>query len=452
MSKTTLKINYKPHDGQREALSQIKACRSQFITLSCGRGWGKTTFVAGDLVLPFMLANPGCQVMWVAPVLSTARTPIDEFFVPNLPKFDEHGRKVWEYFWQKNELHLYVGDKVSKIFFKSADAPDSIVSKGYHLIVVDEAALIKREVFEQQIIGCARKGNPLVVLISTPRGKNWFWEYWQRGLNPLAPLFASIHQPYFKRPDYPNFLVEMMKVLPADVVRQEYFAEFVDSGGLVFKGLTEVLFGSAVNFNTPIQYWVDPESVIDGMDSYILGWDLAKQQDYNVFMVMNCRTRKVVEYHRENQTDYKILVAKAKELSEKYNNCPIIYDHTGVGSGVSDFLSDSLETIPYQFTNESKNELINTLILSIGNKEVGIPNINTIRSELESFEFIFTRTGKLSYNAPAGQHDDTVIALALCNLYAREHFGSDVIQQIEDSIGLNKTANNFYDFIEQDDD
>ena len=38
-----------------------------------------------------------------------------------------------------------------------------------------------------------------------------------------------------------------------------------------------------------------------------------------------------------------------------------------------------------------------------------------MRSELESFEFQLTRTGKVSYSAPAGSHDDTVVALALAN-------------------------------------
>lgn len=452
MSRSTLKINYKPHSGQREATKAIRASKASFITLSCGRGWGKTTYVMGDIVLPYMYANPGCQVMWVAPVSSTARTPIDEFWVPNVPKFDDNGRKVWEYFWQKNEIHLYIGGKVSKIFFKSAEAPDSIVSKGYNLIVVDEAALVPKQVFEQQILGCARKGKPLVVLISTPRGKNWFYEYWHRGLDSAKPLFTSIHQPYYKRPDYPDFLIEMMKELPPDIVRQEYHAEFVDSGGLVFKGLSDVLFGNQISFNSQNQYWEATGLGVDPMDNYVVSWDLAKQQDYNVFMVMNCRTRQIVEYHRENQTDYKVLTAKARALSEKYNNAPLIYDHTGVGAGVSDFLSDTLETVPYTFTNESKNILINKLILSVQNQEIQIPNIDTVRSELESFEFNFTKTGKLSYNAPAGRHDDTVIALALCNIYARDHFGTDEIHQIDDAIKLNQGVTSFYDFMANDDD
>ncbi len=452
MSRSRIRINYTPHDGQREALQHIKLTRAQFLMLSCGRGWGKTTFVLGDIVLPFLYANPGAQVMWVAPTIDLTRTPIDDFFIPFVPKMDEDGNKIWEYFFQKKELHLYIGDKVSKIFFKSADAPDSIVSKGYHMIVVDEAALIPRLVFEQQIIGCARKGRPLVVLISTPRGKNWFFDYWQRGLDDTKPIYTSVHQPFYKRPDYPDFLKEMMKELPPDIVRQEYYAEFVDAGGLVFKGISDVLVGSAITFQTKDQFWVKPGLEVREEDFYIVGWDLAKSKDYNVFMVMNCLTREVVEYHRENQTDYKILVQKAKDLSEKYNNAAVIYDHTGVGAGVGDFLEDSLETVEFNFTNESKNELVNKLILSIQGAEIKVPNINTIRSELESFEFNFTRTGKLSYSAPSGAHDDTVMALGLCNLYVREHYAIAEINQLDESLSFNRPVDSFYDFIDQDDD
>ena len=35
-----------------------------------------------------------------------------------------------------------------------------------------------------------------------------------------------------------------------------------------------------------------------------------------------------------------------------------------------------------------------------------------IQQELESFEYVYTRTG-VAYSAPAGMHDDCVVALAL---------------------------------------
>ena len=447
--KAKVKVKFKPHEGQISLSNEIRKSKAKFFTIAASRGFGKTAFILGDIIVPYALKNPGVQIMWVAPVNSVARTPIDEFFTPLVPKFlDEENKKpVWRYLYQKNEIHFYNG---SKIFFKSAESPDSIVSKSFNVIVVDEAALIPATVFQQQILACARVGNPAVFLISTPRGRNWFYEYYQRGLDETKPMYFSAKRSWRSRPDYPKFLIEQMKELPPDIQKQEYEAEFLDKGGLVFQNINNILTGSPIYFEGNNQFW-EHQLPPDIDTSYVVGVDFAKETDFTVVTVMDCIKKEVIEFHRFNKKPYNQVLKLIESVSNKYHGAEVIYDATGVGAGIEDFMSKTLNCIPFKFTNESKNALIQRLILSFDTKELILPNINTLRLELESFSFEITRTGKISYNAPAGLHDDCVISIALCNLYAHEHYSPQEVQVLEDIIDLNRQPDSFWDFIEDDD-
>jgi hypothetical protein len=60
------------------------------------------------------------------------------------------------------------------------------------------------------------------------------------------------------------------------------------------------------------------------------------------------------------------------------------------------------------------------LAVAIQNQEILIhPSMTWLIDELESFEFLYTRTG-VKYSAPEGMHDDGVCALALAYKQKRE--------------------------------
>ena len=66
----------------------------------------------------------------------------------------------------------------------------------------------------------------------------------------------------------------------------------------------------------------------------------------------------------------------------------------------------------YLFTSASKQRLVEGLAVAMQHREVWLPD-GPIRSELESFEYVYSRSGGVRYSAPDGLHDDCVIALAL---------------------------------------
>ena len=65
----------------------------------------------------------------------------------------------------------------------------------------------------------------------------------------------------------------------------------------------------------------------------------------------------------------------------------------------------------FKFSSTSKQQLMEGLSVAIQQRLIRIPD-GPVRSELESFEFVATRTG-VRYAAPEGLHDDCVCALAL---------------------------------------
>jgi hypothetical protein len=92
---------------------------------------------------------------------------------------------------------------------------------------------------------------------------------------------------------------------------------------------------------------------------------------------------------------------------------PALVDSTGVGDPVLEELQTAgrINYRGYKFSAPSKQQLMEGLAVAIQRREIRYPD-GAIVSELEAFEYAYTRTG-VRYSAPEGMHDDCVTALAL---------------------------------------
>jgi len=142
--------------------------------------------------------------------------------------------------------------------------------------------------------------------------------------------------------------------------------------------------------------------------SICYGVDLAKSVDYSVLLGLD-RHGQVSDFDRwqgsweltKNKLNHKLWL-------------PTAIDSTGVGDPIVEELQQSkgeklIEA--YKFSSASKQQLMEGLAVAIQQQLVKFPD-GVLRDELDSFEFIHTRTG-VRYSAPEGSHDDTVVALAL---------------------------------------
>jgi hypothetical protein len=308
------------------------------------------------------------------------------------------------------------GAEHSTIEFKSGDNPDSLRGFGVHYFIVDEAARVPYESMVSVMTTVTQtfgKG----IIISTPNGRGWFYDWYQRGEkffedgspkyerpedDPWKEWFA-IRMPTWANPHVKLEAVRQMKKnLPEDVYRQEVAAQFLlDSAG-VFRGIRECIRGEFQNY-------------IPG-HRYVMGVDLARLRDYSVLTVMDQTQQHVVAFDRFNKTSWEYQYSRIKEMAGRYK-CTVCIDSTGIGDPiVENIVRSGVRVIPYKIGgSEAKKRLIDKLRLNIEHGKISFPAIPVLRHELENYEYQISDSGVVKYSAPSGQHDDSVISLALAN-------------------------------------
>ena len=107
--------------------------------------------------------------------------------------------------------------------------------------VLDEAAFMKEDAWKEAIRPVfLTKSNARVWFVSTPKGKNWFYNLFQLGQSSEYSQYttytgSSYDTPYIN----PEEIEDAKKTLPKNVFDQEYLAKFIDNGGEVFSNLDQ---------------------------------------------------------------------------------------------------------------------------------------------------------------------------------------------------------------------
>ena len=83
------------------------------------------------------------------------------------------------------------------------------------------------------------------------------------------------------------------------------------------------------------------------------------------------------------------------------------------GPLVEQLQADGLPVYGFNTTNASKALIIDALALAFERQTIAVLPDETLLNELAAYESERLPGGMLRYNAPAGMHDDTVIATAL---------------------------------------
>ena len=294
----------------------------------------------------------------------------------------------------------------TRIELKGADKEDSLVGVALKSLRVDEAALVKAHVWSQVLRPMLADYQAPAYFYSTPRGKNWFYDLYMRGVNGDKG-WRSWKQPtainaYIK----PEEIEESKRDMTEMMFTQEIMAEFLSEETGVFKKIRQCIVG-------------DYKAAIPGR-FYVIGADLAKTVDFTVLTVIDSVTREVVAWERFQDLAWSIQKLRVQQLAAKYNNALVIVDSTGVGDPIAEDLSRAGLSLWYQgdkpgfkFTNDSKNQLINNLAIAIEQRRITFPNEPILIDELNAFEYSITDGGRIKYSAPDGKHDDCVISLAL---------------------------------------
>ncbi len=383
---------FNPRPSQKAVLKS----QARFLIIDAGRRWGKT-ITALNWIL-WMAFNRGGENWWVAPVYSQSKMAFRRL----LSAARRGGADKIFFDVSQSELRIKFISGAA-LQFKSADNPDTLRGEGLTSVVIDEAARVKREVWEEVIRPAVSDTGGRVMFISTPKGKNWFFDLWTRGQDPMQKeKYESWQFPTHDNPKIPQEEIDLARnTLPADVFRQEYLAEFLESEAVVFRNVSNCMGAKE-------------EPPIPGK-SYFAGCDLAKHTDYTVLSILDSEGNQVY-FTRLQKLDWPYQKKLISEIVRRYNNARLVIDSTGVGDPIFDDLcAAGLNVEGFKFTQENKKKLIETLMLSFEQEKIKILNNPVQLNELQIFEYNISPSGIVHYSAPEGYHDDCVIALALAN-------------------------------------
>lgn len=308
--------------------------------------------------------------------------------------------------YSENYLELKNG---SSIYFRSAERYDNIRGFTFDYAIIDEAAFIKAEAWTEAIRPTLVVRGKKVLFISTPKGKNWFYDLYQLGNSPDHPNYisytgSSYDTPYIDREE----IEDAKRTVAPNIFKQEYLAEFLDSGGEVFQDLVSI----------ETNQWPKPEGKV------FCGIDLGKQEDYTVATFMDSRGR-VIDIYRNNKSQWNVMVNEIITLLKKYNASTLV-EVNSIGDVIFEQIKQQhADTHPFTTTSKSKNEVVEGLILDTNERNIVIPSkqlFEPLQHEMEVFTYEYNpKTRNVRYTHPTGMHDDTVISLALSNYWRKQN-------------------------------
>jgi hypothetical protein len=306
-----------------------------------------------------------------------------------------------------------------RILFRSLDNPDNARGQTAHGIVMDESADVKPTAWYEVLRPMLIDTDGWLWAIGTPKGRNWFWRESMAALDrddsmawQVPTLGVEVRDGQLARkphtlenPDIPFSEIERLYyTLSERSFRQEILAEFVEDGGGVFRGVAACMTAPAAPLLT------DHHG-----HEIVMGCDWAKQNDYTALAVGCATCRQELARDRFNQIDYHFQVQRLKALAQVWQPAAILTELNSIGQPVFEMLQrEGLPVVGFTTTASTKPPLIENMALAIERGEWRLQPDPVWTGELEAYErTVSPVTGRSSYNAPEGMHDDTVMARAL---------------------------------------
>ncbi|OGS01843.1 MAG: hypothetical protein A2V88_17630 [Elusimicrobia bacterium RBG_16_66_12] len=390
-------LGFEMHRGQRE----IDECEARFIVACWGRQGGKSKWLAHRYIADAAIAPPGSIIWHVAPEYNLAQPVFLEHFLPAARRLKHLTADFYLQGWSERDLIARFSNGV-KVECKSADNIGSLQGRTLYGLGFDECATVNdSRVWEQYLRPAVAVNRSRVYFISTPKGRNWFFDIYRAGTDPHQPEWAAFRMASDVNPYIPaDEFAHAKRTLPERVFRQEWLAEFIEDASSVFRGVKECVGGS---LQEPVKN-----------RHYVAGLDLAKHLDFSVLVVVDAEARQVVHFERYREVDWHRQLASFAATCRRYNNARCLLDSTGLGDPIYDFLQRAgLWVEPMNLQGGRKFDLISCLSLAIENRDIRFPKIEELINELLIYEYSTTKAGNLKMGVGHGYHDDCVIALAL---------------------------------------
>lgn len=350
--------------------------------LSTGRRWGKTEAVAYD-VLEFAILHPESSQCIVSISLDQARLSWDRAVAVL------SSSALLSSFISSIKLTPFPTITLkngSTVTARSA-SHDGKYLRGhkYHRVFVDEAEYVKDVVIDDAIrMTLADVGGELV-MTTTPRKRG---SYVHRRYTDLqdallkdaaTPAYvqtgSSFQNPYINH----EYLLAMQTQMTREAWQREVEGVWASSEQAVFSW--DDIQRAYLSAD-----WEIPEEWQDGR-RYIAGWDLAKEQDWTVGIVLDATEMplRLVAFERFRQRHWQDVAEIIKHMHYRYQCAATVVDATGLGAVVLDMLGEVAQG--FVFTRESKVNALYNLQVLLQHGRLRFPFIRELVDELNGYEW-----------------------------------------------------------------
>lgn len=368
---------------------QVVAESARFNVVCVGRRAGKTALGVDRCADSDALAYP---VGWFSPsykLMLEVWREVVRLFAPIIARQNATERR----------LEFTTGGVLE---FWSLDNPQAGRGRKYKRVIVDEAAFVPAlmDAWNYAIRPTLADLAGDAWILSTPKGRNGFWQMWQMGQDDVRADWRSWQMASDVNPLIPrDELAEMRRSLPERVAMQELDAMFLEDAGGVFRRVMEAATATAL------------EGPQEGR-SYIAGVDIADAADFTVISILDASSREQVYIDRFNRVGYEALGDRLHAAYQRFGVQTMVIEDNSVGQPVIDRLQGrGMNIVPFHTSAATKMPLIQSLQSAFEHGELQIIPDPVQVAELQAYEGKRTAAG-FSYSAPSGLHDDCVMALA----------------------------------------
>ena len=339
----------------------------------------------------------GGNYWWVAPTFHVTKTVGYMRLCAMLRQADPSKRC-----WEENDSSLCVRlANGARVWFKSADNPDTLFGDDVMAAVIDESTRCPEESFNAVRSTLTATRGPLRIIGNVKGRRNWAYRL-ARMAEGGAPNMAyhrlTAHDAVAGGVLAAAEIEEARAILPESVFRELYLAEPTDDGSNPFG--TDAIRNCLAPLSSakPIAF----------------GVDLAKSHDWTVCCGIDADGAVCVL--ERWQSDWS---ATRERVARIVGGALAYVDSTGVGDPIVEDLCRQCRGVEgFKFSSTSKQQLMEGLSASIQTRAIRFPD-GWLRAELDSFGFRYS-AGRVVYEATTG-HDDGVCALALAIAAKRRH-------------------------------
>jgi hypothetical protein len=391
----------------------IRSHPARYRVLACGRRFGKTLLLEDEATEALVM---GQRVAYFSLSFSQGREVWEDF-----------KRMVHPIIKHKHEterrIETITGGILDMWSLDNQETAKNALGRKYDLVIIDEGShvanllLIWDKTISPMLMDTGGRG----LFASSPNGLNDFYTLFQRGNDPLFPDWKSFHYPTSANPYIrPEEIESARREKTAQAFAQEILAEFMADGSGVFRGVSKV---------TTAPFDARP---MPGF-KYVCGIDWGRSQDFTVIVVFCVETMEMVAIDRFNQIEYAFQRERLKTVIQRWQPVMSLVETNSIGEvNIEELRRDGIEVTSFTTTANSKPPLIEELAIAVEKGKITLMPDPVLLNEMNAFTMTRGATGRPSYSAPSGGHDDTVIALALAYDAALRNQASGSLEWLSD--------------------